>query len=913
MARNQRIPLQRSQIYEILNGGIREPPALDFVLAFVGLCAEYARTHGRVLTQPTDSDWWRLQHGRLVDILDDSRRADRLIRSGPSGAVATRSLPSDITQFVGRKARLQELVDWLTSDQPFGVVQLIHGMPGVGKTALAIHAAHVARSAFVDGQMFLPMNGYALDRQPLTASEALAALLKASGVPAVVMPLDLGSRAALWRHRTADKRILLVLDDALGPEQVRELIPASPMSRVLITSRRRMPGLVAAHDLQLDVLSAEDAAALFLTLAGERHAAEPDLLRDLVTACGRLAMALVVVAGRLRTHPTWTIAHLLEELRHAQHRLPYLQADDVAVAAAFELSCRALEPLAGRMFRLLAVHPGVDFDGYAAAALGGTNPDTANGLLEDLYLDHLLEEVSPGRFRFHDLVGEFAERISRKDTSTGRVQAAERLLDYYHRAAVLAGQQFPSRPGTDSDTVPASSAASIDLPPKLTSLSGATDWLGAEIENIQCCMAYAATARPEFVSAVSAATHGFLRQMGPWESALSMHRTAVAVARGRGDAATLAVALAHLGAAHYLLDDYPSARAALGEAITLFDTVADARSAADARTQLGVVFRLQGDSIRARELLERALSTFDELDDLTGRTTALTQLGIVARLSGHYREARDSLLHAEQFSCRQPNQTARAVVLNELGVVHYLLGDHPAAHDTLRRALAQFQELGDRLGQATSLNYLGEALHRSGQVEAAIASLHQAQRLFQDLGERLGYADSTCQLGVALRLAGSLDEAIDTQQQAMSLFEELGNRLGVATARNELGVTWHRRGQHDKARPALLSAITDFRELGYEPGLAEALNNSGELLADDGDLETAAAHHREALPLAQSHRQHYETARALEGIWRTSAPSTKPQATSDLQEALDLYRKHDHERAERLLRDFPFLATPQQR
>ena len=276
-------------------------------------------------------------------------------------------------------------------------IHAIGGMAGVGKTAFAVHAAHRLADRFPGGQIFLPLHGHTPGQQPVDPADALASLLLTAGVPAGQIPPGLEARMALWRDRLAERQLLLILDDAASSEQVRPLLPGAGGSLVLVTSRRHLSALEDATAVSLDTLPPGEAAALLVRLAG-RAGLSPDdpAVAEITRLCGFLPLAIGMVARQLHHHPAWTAAGRAAELAAAGDRLELMATENLSVAAAFNLSYADLTEDQQRLFRRLGLHPGTDIDGYAAAALDGTDLAAARRGLEALYDQYLLTEPDPG-------------------------------------------------------------------------------------------------------------------------------------------------------------------------------------------------------------------------------------------------------------------------------------------------------------------------------------------------------------------------------------------------------------------------------------------------------------------------------------------------------------------------------------
>jgi transcriptional regulator with XRE-family HTH domain len=312
---------------------------------------------------------------------------------GGGPAAATRTLPRDIASFTGRQHELAELAEAAAGTGGVVSIHAIGGMAGVGKTAIAVHAAHRLAGQFPSGQIFLPLHAHTPGQQPVDPADALASLLLTIGVPAGQIPADLQARTGLWRDRLAGRRLLLVLDDAVSSEQIRPLLPGAAGSLVLVTSRRRLTALDDAQTISLDALPPGEAAGLLVRLAVRPGLSPADPgVGEIIRLCGYLPLAIGMAARQLYHHPAWTLAGLTAELAAAVDRLELLATENLSVAAAFDLSYDDLAAEQQRLFRRLALHPGTDIDRYAAAALDGTDPAGARRSLEALYEQYLLTE-----------------------------------------------------------------------------------------------------------------------------------------------------------------------------------------------------------------------------------------------------------------------------------------------------------------------------------------------------------------------------------------------------------------------------------------------------------------------------------------------------------------------------------------
>ena len=861
-------------------------------------------------------------------------------------AAATRTLPRDIASFTGRWPELQELLD---ATRPREVVSIhaIGGMAGVGKTAFAVHAAHRLADRFPGGQVFLALHGHTPGRAPLDPVEALASLLLTAGVPAGEIPAGLEARMALWRDRIAAKQLLLVLDDAASSEQVRPLLPGAGGSLVLVTSRRHLSALEDAAAISLDTLPPAEAASLLVRLAGRPGLSPEDqAVGEIIGLCGYLPLAIGMVARQLHHHPTWTAAGRAAELAAARDRLELMATENLTVAAAFDLSYADLTTDQQRLFRRLGLHPGQDVDGYAAAALDGTDLGTARRGLEALYDQYLLTEPAQGRYRMHDLIREHARTLAGR-LDQDRDQATARLLDYYQYTAARADALIIrlARPDPSAGEVPAAV-------PELADREQALAWARAERSSLLACLDQAArTGQHARVIALTAGLTGLLRYDGPWTDAITRNGAAVQAAHQFGDRLGQAGALVDLGVAHRLMGDYPAAVQALTQALDISRDLGNRLGEARALADLGDVRRLASDYPAAAQAQEQALVIYRDLGDRLGEARALIELGDVRRMTSDYpaaaqaqelalviyrdlghqqgqanalsclgdvwRATGEYLAAAEVFEQAHViyrdfgDRLGQANALNDLGDVQRATGDYPAAALAQEQALVIFREIGSRLGQAIALNDLGDVRRLTGEFPAAAEVLEQALSIFRELGDRIGEAIALTLLGDVRRLTGEYPAASQLLEQALGICRDLGNRQGQADAFSCLGDVRRATGEYPAAAEMLEQALSIYRDLGDRDGEAEALNYRGALHWVSGHLAQAEDCHQQALQLAREIGSSSLEARALAGLGRCAMVAGHvTQAGTLLRQSLEIFQRIGAADAPGLLAELNALASP---
>jgi tetratricopeptide (TPR) repeat protein/transcriptional regulator with XRE-family HTH domain len=831
------------------------------------------------LTGPARAEFEEVARGRT--------RPDRA-----GGAAATRTLPRDITSFTGRRQELTELVDTTAGSGGVVSIHAIGGMAGVGKTAFAVHAAHQLAGRFPGGQVFLPLHGHTPGHQPVDPADALASLLLTIGVPAAQIPADLEARMALWRGRAAGRQLLLVLDDAVGSEQVRPLLPGEGGSLVLVTSRRRLYALEDARTISLDTLPPGEAAGLLVRLAVRPGLSSADpAVREIIRLCGYLPLAIGMLARQLHHHPAWSPAGRAAELAAAVDRLELLATENLSVAAAFDLSYADLAPDQQRLFRRLGLHPGAEVDGYAAAALDDSDLAATRRGLEALYDQYLLTEPARGRYRMHDLIREHARALAwRLDPGDDREQATARLLDYYQHAAAAAdallARQDRTGPAREAGTPPA-------VVPVLGGREEALAWARAERASLLACLDQATAADQHArIVALTAGLAGLLRHDGPWAEAITRYDTAVQAARHLGDRPGQAGALTNLGDVRRLAGDYPGAARALEEALGIYTDLGDRPGQAGALTYLGKARRLTGDYLAAARDLQQALHSYRDLGDRPGQADALTYLGVVRWATGDYPAAARALQEALDISRDLGDRLGQADALTNLGGVRAVTGDYPAAARDLEQALGIHRDLGNRLGQADTLTNLGGVRAVTGDYPGAARNLEEALDISRDLGSRRGQADALNALGLVRRMTGDYPGAARDLEQALGISRDMGDRRGQANALTNLGRLRLASGDCPGAARDLEQALGIHRHVGSQGGEVEALNEVGTLSRARGDLGQAGACHRQALELARRIGSPQDEAHALAGLARCAlAAGRRAEAAAGLQQALAIFQR----------------------
>jgi DNA-binding SARP family transcriptional activator len=808
-----------------------------------------------------------------------------------AASLVPRQLPTPVRHFAGRQAELDVLTrlpDEADASGDTVLISAIDGMAGVGKTALAVHAAYRLAEKFPDGQLFLDLHGYTQDQRPRTAHEALAWLLRALGMSPERIPADDEQAAALYRQRLAGTRTLIVLDNAADEAQVRPLLPGGTSCLVVVTSRRRLKGLDDAHTLSLDLLSPPHAVALLRAVAGgDRFPPDDRLAGAIAGLCGYLPLALRLAASLLRHRPAWPPEHLAEQLRDQHQRVASLNDGERELAAVFDLSYTSLEAPHRQLWRRLGLVPGPDLNAYAAAALVESDPMSAAGMLEDLVDHNLLITYAPGRYRLHDLLRAHAHTLASTDPEPEREAAVDRLLRYYAYTAQNASAPITRclRPEPDGPA-PAHT-------PAVTDPDTARAWLRTEQPNLDAAFTHAhAHDLDEHAIALAAGLAEILRTDGPFTRALEIQQTAAETAERTGRPAAQAHALTDLGLIRRQTGDYSGAEQTLTLALDTYRALGRPDGEANALTELGRLRYLTGDYPGAEQDLTRALDIYRASGHRRGEANAQAELGPVLALIGNYPGSDDALTHALELYRAIGHRDGEAYALTNRGLVRRQTGDYSGAERDLTRALDTYRTLGHRLGEANALTNLGRVRYLSDDYRGADEALNDAVEIYRTLGYRDGEAYALIELGLVRRQTEDYPAADDAITQGLEIFRALTNRYGEAYALTELGRVRYLAGNYPGADKALTQAMELFRAIGMRDCEAVALNYYAATLAATGRRTRALALYEQALAVHRELNKPDDEAVSLEGIAEHHLATGDPgQGIPHLNQALDIYKR----------------------
>jgi len=658
---------------------------------------------------------------------------------GPAGPAIPRpsQLPADIGDFTGREAHVAHLSDMLLQEVsaagPGAVrIAVVAGAAGLGKTTLAVHAAHQVRELFPDGQLYVDLMG--ATAQPTAPGEVLARFLRDLGVDGDKVPAGEDERAALYRTRLTSRRVLVVLDNARDAAQVRPLLPGSASCAVLVTTRRRPTDLASTRFVDLNVLEDAEALALFTRIVGgQRPGEEPAATAEVLLACAGLPLAIRICAARLAARSHWKIATMAKRLRDERRRLDEMKTGDLAVRASFQVSYDSLQTAddgadPARAFRLLGLWQGPSISLVAATALLGEDEDDIEEALETLVDANLLESPAPDWYRFHDLLKFYAtERAQKEEPEPDRADAVGGLLRWY-LATADAGADIVSR---HRYRIPFEHGP--DPAPLLpASVEEALDWYDSERENVLAAIRQAATIGMHDVAwRLSATLFPVFNRRDNWADCLTANRIGAESAHLAGHSQGEAWTLQNLGYALSRLRDN-EALAVLEQALTIRRDNGDREGEAQTAVSLADAYhKLQGPQA-ALEYSLLSLELLRELDNASLLGTGLNndgeyclELGRLDEAAEFFREAYDIWDKVEHYG--------KGHALRNLGRVHLESGRPDDAIASLTEARRIHQAAGDLIGQAVTLRYLGDARLAVGDKDAARQAWSAALAIFEDL------------------------------------------------------------------------------------------------------------------------------------------------------------------------------------
>ncbi|MEU7724247.1 BTAD domain-containing putative transcriptional regulator [Streptomyces sp. NPDC040724] len=714
----------------------------------------------------------------------------------PAPADAPCTLPYDLPDFTGRARELAELFDYVQDEgrgaERYSRIVAIDGMGGMGKTTLAVRAAHRLAGGYPDGQLHIDLHGFTPGGKPVSPASALDSLLRTAGTPGDRIPEDLEGRTALWRSKLDGRRMLLLFDNAVDAAQIRPLLPASPGCLVLITSRGRLLDLDGVEWVSIGMMEPEDSTSLMTeTLGTTRVSAEPEASAELAELCGHLPLALRIATARLRNRPHWTVRYLVERLRDEKRRMDELSSGERSVAATLRLSYLAMDEEYRTAFRILSLYPCAGTDVHSAAALLGTAIRDAEDALEFLLDVHLVQQPDIGLYTFHDLVRSFAQSLRGPATAEDDAAAVERLLGYYLTTSDAACEVlFPGRERRPTGLPPYQGER-----PTFTLADQAVRWFDREQAGLLAAVSLAERSGHDRYAACLSRNVGFhLHTRGQLDEFWSVGRLAVAAARRLDDPALLGISLANLGAACWKLGRFEEGLEVAREARDTAVRAGDRHTEAHSESTIGLLLSMLGRYGEALPLLERSLAMSRELDNPRAEAESLTTLSTLYERWGRYPEAAASARRAIEIGRDLGYRSNEIVALADLAFAQVGLGEYEDAHDTLKRARDLCDETRSPGDVALVLAVSAQVAHEWGDGVQARAFSGRALLLGRTSGAPIRLAKVENVLGRLHMTWGEHEEALALHAHALKIAapmsfraEEASALVGLARAAEALG------------------------------------------------------------------------------------------------------------------------------
>ncbi|WP_086665859.1 AfsR/SARP family transcriptional regulator [Lentzea kentuckyensis] len=726
------------------------------------------------------------------------------VLAGSSAPVAVQSGPSWLPPAVGDFSGRATEVARLTAGLRAGGTWTITGPGGVGKTSLAVHCAHAVRDAFPDGQLYLNLRGG--EQKPVGPAAALDRLLRGLGVSGGAIPSSVEDRVDLYRDLLSDRRILVVLDNAVNEAQVRPLLPGTTSGAALVTSRAALAGLEAAHVVPLDVLPSADALALLRAAVGEaRCAAEPGAAQDIVTYCGQLPLALRVAAARLVARPHWQLAKLAGRLSDERRRFDELSLGDLDVRASLALSYDGLDESHRTAFRLLSLLDTPDFPAWVASPLLGLDLDDAEDHVEALVDARLVDyagrdPLGQVRYRLHDLLRAFGREAADEDPAAALKALFEQWLDLATRADV----ELPHQ--------------SIRLEPlalERFDLGDAAAWFDAEWQNIHAVITQAAALGLGPLAAEltirSAAFCDLRARFDDWEQINELGLSCAPPERKP-------ILLQQRGILYGRLHRYVEASADFAAAQKGFALAGDVWGEAYGWYGMGWMHEWSGRSAEAREAHREAMARFVASGNQHGEVEVLCSLGAIERRAGGLAAAQDYLERARRIARQLGDEQSELMATLELGRLHQFTGELEMSAAFLRSSLAAAQKLGDPDFAANMRVFLADTLIRSGQLPLAEEQLRQAWEYFEEHNDQHG---RMWVWRLRSGLAETPEEALRLATLALNQAREMDSPPEYGRSLRVLGDALERAGRSEEAREHWRQAEETLTAAGFQAEVDE--------------------------------------------------------------------------------------------
>ncbi len=755
----------------------------------------------------------------------------------PSGRPAViNTLPPVTAAFAGRAEEVQTLA---RAAGPLCGVVAVEGMPGAGKTALALKVANEIAPRYPDAHLFLRLHAHDPGRPPETPLAALSTLLRGIGVEPGRIPQELAGRAEMWRNELRGRRALILLDDAADSEQITPLLPDNPDCHVIVTSRKSIDGIDGIRRFPLGLMPIEDAATLFIRIASPASPIPPDAVAEVVHLCDRLPLGVQLAATRLRNGQVSSIDALIQQMRDTHSDTAGLR--DQALSAAFELSYRDLPLPQRRVFRSLGLSPVSELAAPVVAALADIPVGDAERCLRALVDHYLLEVITPGRYRLHDLLRQYARACAIRE-GAGERRSVGRALDHYRDDAHLADRTL--NPNTTA-------LNGTERPRRFADTQAAQEWMKAEWKNLFHLIQYAAHhGWDSHVIALAGAVSRYFDADGRWEEAEAVHRLAVKSALN--------------------LDEQRAAGHAYLNLATILWRTGQTREAL-------------GSAKKARDIAHRT-------GDQNGEAAALDRLGVISWSSSRYRPALAYSGEALDINRMLGNKHGEAACLIHIGIALAHMGRFMDALRKFRSALEIYYSLQDLRWQANALSNIADAQLQLGFHREAYQLLTQSQAIYDTIPGKRNHAILLINFGNVDRYKGRYDSALASYRKALEVFTVTGDRINESNVLNAIGTALCHLGRFNDALIHHTKALTVANKIGNISEQVRAYLGSGD--GNIGLLQYAAAkeNYRTGHQLALQISDFSLQAQALKGMAEVMRLTQGPDTARNFwRQAYDLF------------------------
>jgi tetratricopeptide (TPR) repeat protein len=756
-------------------------------------------------------------------------------------------LPADIADFTGRKAEINTIRQQLLGGKSL-VISAVAGMPGVGKSKLAIHVAQqLAESDFPDVQLYVDLRG--ADGDALEPGMVLARWLRAFGLDESMIPADLQERASVYRSRLSGKRAIILLDNAKDEAQVRPLLPGSQTCVAIVTSRRLLGALEGSTVLKLEVMLEGDARDLLATFVGmDRLEAEPEAAAEILRLCGGLPLAIRIVGGMLRSKGHWSLAEYSRKLADETQRLEHLQLSDLSVRASFELSYRELSADDGLLFGRLGILVGKDFGEELAGVVHESDSPVVEGL-ERLIDAQLLEVDADQRYHFHDLLRLFAfEKLKTSTSVKNQNVIKQEIVDWsYTNSKIMSAHLDPETNHFVAQKMIEDGIITIDLDENVL-IVFALDWFEQEREHLLVAISWAEEAERWIliVSFVSRLIGFFDMRYYPqdWERTCLIAITSSRKAMDFYGEGISTNNLANLYSRQSRWDDAINCN---HRSVIIHRELKDKYEEGAALNNLGSMYLKKFQLDNAFDCFQKSLAIFQELGNQQGESTVLNSLASLYHSNFQIDEALDCCKKSLKIRQAIKDFVGEASSLTILGVIYESKEQWSNAFDCHKKSLAIYQFLGDRSSESLSLYNLGNIHQSQNKLCEAIDFCQQSLNICRELNYIAGESRVLNLMGIIYNSQSLLDEAIDCYVNSLNIYVDISDKHGESQVLNNLGSLYQAKGHSSKAVECINKSLSIANSLGYHYGESSCLNNLGIIYDIQGNFEDAISCHERSL------------------------------------------------------------------